>query len=653
VSTDISLGYDANNRLTNMVDAAGTTRFTYAGFGAVASEDGPWEQDTVSYSYDNGRRRSALSLLQPGASAWAQSYAYDALHRLTNTASPAGAFGYRYRTGQSHDLPFYDWAPGIFWTTAGTVVEKLTYPSAAYFTNYYDDFGRLLAIHLKTSANGMLNAHEYVYDPANRRTNQVRIIGTTGASTATNSTAYTYDNIGQLKTAKGVDTNGTLRLHEQFGYAYDAAGNLNYRTNNELVHTFSVNSLNQLTNVSRSGTLTVSGATSDPATNVTVNATAALRYSDNTFARTNTPFGGGYNATAKDTNGRTASHSVFVTFMANFPTNYYDLNGNLIYDGLKSFEYDDENQLIRITRTNNWKSEFAYDGKMRRRVRQEYVWSSGSSSWVLSNEVRYVYDGNLVIQERNSWNLPQVTYTRGKDLSGSLEGAGGIGGLLARTDSLTLSAGLSGAHAYYVADGNGNVTMLISTQQLAVAKYQYDPFGNALALSGPLAEANLYRFSSKERHENSGLAYYGYRWYSPEVQRWITRDRIEEAGGLNLNQFVLNNPLAFVDREGEVPLPLMCLAGAAASIAVDLAANRGNPKCIDLADAGLSCIQSMTGYGLFSNLNKAMKAAKALGKAGKKAKKARKAAVDAALAVAGIQAAKCVINAPEPPDECE
>ena len=59
------------NRLTNMVDAAGTTRYGYTGFGAILSEDGPWETDTVTYGYDNGRRRSSLSLLQPNASDWA------------------------------------------------------------------------------------------------------------------------------------------------------------------------------------------------------------------------------------------------------------------------------------------------------------------------------------------------------------------------------------------------------------------------------------------------------------------------------------------------------------------------------------------------------------------------------------------------------
>ena len=50
-----------------------------------------------------------------------------------------------------------------------------------------------------------------------------------------------------------------------------------------------------------------------------------------------------------------------------------------------------------------------------------------------------------VIQERN---VPQVTYTRGLDLSGSLEGAGGIGGLLGRT-AHGGAAGATYAHAFY------------------------------------------------------------------------------------------------------------------------------------------------------------------------------------------------------------
>jgi len=491
-----------------MVDTNGASLYTYSSNGMPLTEDGPWDNDVITYAYAN-RLRTSLSLQQPNASAWTQTYGHDSARRLTDLTSPAGAFSYAYGPA--------------------TLPAKVTLPNGAYVTNVYDSVARLTATRLKTSGHAVLSAHEYAYNAGNQRTSQTRVVGSTGASTATNSIAYTYDNIGQLKTAKGTDTNSTPRLQEQFGYAYDPAGNLNYRTNNALVQTFTVDNLNQITNVARSGTLTVSGNTTEPATDVNVNGALAFRYSDNTYARTNVPFLSAYGASATNALGQNSIHVVLVSTPSS-SANYYDFNGNLIYDGVKSFEYDDENQLTRITRTNNWRSEFTYDGKMRRRVRKEFVWSAGSSTWVLSNEVRYAYDGNLVIQERNSWNLPQVTYTRGKDLSGGLEGAGGIGGLLARTDHSILNSQPSAAHSYYFADGNGNVTMLINTQQIAVAKYQYDPFGNTLSLSGPLAEANLYRFSSKERHDNSGLSYYLYRYYAPELQRWLNRDPLSEPG---------------------------------------------------------------------------------------------------------------------------
>ena len=54
--------------------------------------------------------------------------------------------------------------------------------------------------------------------------------------------------------------------------------------------------------------------------------------------------------------------------------------------------------------------------------------------WTLVSVTEYIYDGFRVIQERDLNNTPTVSYTRGSDLSGSLEGAGVIGGLLARSD---------------------------------------------------------------------------------------------------------------------------------------------------------------------------------------------------------------------------
>ncbi len=416
---------------------------------------------------------------------------------------------------------------------------------------------------------------------------------------------YGYDRIGRILAADGKEADGsTPRLSEQFAYKYDAAGNLTSRVQNLFTNTFNVNSLNELTTVTRDGKLTVAGTTTGRATNVTVNTLEAILYNDASFARTNMSLSDGDNtftAIAQDSYGRDDTDSRTVYLPATL-TCVYDLNGNLRTNGNKVLEYDDENQLTAVTVSNAWRSEFTYDGKMRRRIRKEYTWSG--STWTKTNEVRYVYDGNLVIQERDANNLPQVTYTRGKDLSGSIEGAGGIGGLLARTDNPAIASGLSpsAASAFYHSDGNGNVTCLINEDELIVAKYLYDPFGNTLSASGPLAEANLYRFSSKELHQNSGLVYYLYRFYDANLQRWPNRDPIGESGfevlklrssrllglieilrrigGDNLYGFVGNKPTDAHDRVGLAagtptgPNSLACIAAQEQAIAaMDLLAS--------------------------------------------------------------------------------
>ena len=209
---------------------------------------------------------------------------------------------------------------------------------------------------------------------------------------------------------------------------------------------------------------------------------------------------------------------------------------------------DDENQLICVWKVGAWSNSFAYDGKMRRRIAKAYSWSG--SSWTLTNEVHYVYDGNLVVQERDGSNSSLVEYTRGTDLSGTMQGAGGIGGLLARSQNSQSPAPLYAVHSYYHADGNGNVTMLLYANGTVAAKYLYDPYGNTLAQSGPLADANSYRFSSKEWNQNSGLYYYLYRFFDGNLQRWLNRDPIGEKGGKDLYVVADNNCIGKIDLFG-------------------------------------------------------------------------------------------------------
>ncbi len=476
-----SFSYDSLNRPTNMVDAVGTTVYSYDQVGQLLSENGPWADNTVTYTYAN-RLRKGLSVQAPNASPWVQSYGYDAARRLTSVTSPAGTFTYTLGGTSS----------------ASPLIKKLLLPGGAYITNIYDNVARLTGTSLDNSSGTALDSEAYTYNLGSQRTQQV--------FTAGNFMNYTYDNIGELQTAVGKEPGGvTNRLQEQLGYAYDPAGNLSGRTNNGFINTFTVNNLNELTQVGRTGALTVAGTTTGPATNVTVNGSNSVLYVDNTFASSNQPIGSGttYTAIAQDSLGRADTNTVS-PFLAVNDFMDYDLNGNLLRDRSNAggtnrvFAYDDENQLIAVWVTNTWMSSFTYDGKMRRRIRKEYTWAG--SAWLETNEVRYVYDGNLVIQERDANNLPQVTYTRGTDLGGRLQGAGGIGGLLARTaNPLILGSQASiFATALFHSDGNGNITALIYTNQTTAAKYEYDPYGNLLSKFGYLADVNLYRFSSKE-----------------------------------------------------------------------------------------------------------------------------------------------------------
>src|SRR5579885_2249741 len=319
---------------------------------------------------------------------------------------------------------------------------------------------------------------------------------------------------------------------------------------------YAVNELNQITNAAMglpgffNPTVTVSGATTGPATNVTVNGVGANLHPDGTFDQYFTATNGRnvFVAVARDAYGRQSTNVSAVNVQVTNSAYTYDLNGNLISDGTRNFAYDDENELISVWQTNVWREDYVYDGKLRRRITRQFTWNG--SGWQLTNEVHYVYDGNVVIQERDQNNLPVVTYTRGEDLSGTLQGAGGIGGLLARTDMGQWIGNDVNANAYYISDGRGNIIGLVNTNGWRVAHYKYDPYGNLLAESGPLASANQYRFSSKEWNDNASLYYYGFRFYDPNLQRWPNRDPLQELGGLNLYGFVANNPINEIDPFG-------------------------------------------------------------------------------------------------------
>jgi RHS repeat-associated protein len=84
----------------------------------------------------------------------------------------------------------------------------------------------------------------------------------------------------------------------------------------------------------------------------------------------------------------------------------------------------------------------------------------------------------------------------------------------------------------------------------ALGQYEYDPYGNRVQETGVRAEQNPFAYAGKYLDRETGLINFGFRYYSPELGRWLGRDPLGEAGGLNLYGFNHNSPLNYFDPFG-------------------------------------------------------------------------------------------------------
>jgi RHS repeat-associated protein len=178
------------------------------------------------------------------------------------------------------------------------------------------------------------------------------------------------------------------------------------------------------------------------------------------------------------------------------------------------------------------------------KARQDTYYGGGRIPFRTHTLVR---DGWLPVPELTD-NADGSTQTmecfRGGDLSGTEQGAGGVGGLIA--------VSIDGQYYFPCYDHNGNIMVYVSESGSVVAHYAYTPFGEVMSASGPMADAFRFRFSTKYQDAATGLYYYGYRFYDPVMMRFLNRDPIGEDGGLNLYGFVGNDPVNRWDYLGMV-----------------------------------------------------------------------------------------------------
>ena len=386
----------------------------------------------------------------------------------------------------------------------------------------YDYLNRL------SSVSSPSNAFAYSYNAANQRTQAALMDGS--------SWRYQYDALGQVTSGNKYWADGTLVAGQQFDYAFDTIGNrtqtqaggdqtgANLRAAN-----YTNNTLNQITSRDAPGAVDVMGL--GFATNaVTVNGQTAYRkgeYFREQLSVANGTAASWTNITvAESSQGSVSGH----LYVAQTPENYtYDADGNLLSDGRWTYAWDAENRLVSLTSLasapagSQLQLTFAYDYQGRRIQKTVLTWNG--TSWIVSGSAtNYAYDGWNCIAALNSSQGLVDSYLWGSDLSGSLQGAGGVGGLIQVT-----YYGAITTNCFVAFDGNGNVSALVNAANGAtVANYEYGPFGELIRATGPAAKLNPFRFSTKFYDDETDLVYYDYRYYNPSTGRWLSRDPIDE-----------------------------------------------------------------------------------------------------------------------------
>jgi RHS repeat-associated protein len=572
----VTYNYDQiTGRVQNRVDAAGLHTYNYSPTTGLPTgesiDEGVGSMNLlagaiISYDYDSQLRRKSLNAYFAGEAIPTATYQYSEQGRLSRVSSNGVQVNYAY-IPKSTLVEHRDYKVG------GGTLPLLT---AAH---HYDNRGNLVdVINTRPSVTSAGKiSHHYTVDELNRRTRAER--------EDDSQWDYSYDTRSQVTSGKKSIPAGLLP-GAQMKYTYDNIGNritseeggntagLNLRTT-----TYTTNDLNQYSSISRptrKADFLGTAATNDAITLFRPGLSPLPAERQGPWWRlevdapdTISPFAwadirkNGVNIDGSTTPRRAPVYPTGVTGV----TAAYDANGNQTYDGRNYYLWDTEGRLTSAGPPTGVYPNYFFDAEGRRICKHVDIMGPGSILVALYTDF-YLYDGwNLIATYRidhttGAAPIPRLkqSYVWGLDVSGTYQGAGGVGGLLSLTEwghemqtnsydsnvtEVTTSSTFLPAY-----DGNGNVMALVDTVGDISATYEYDPFGRPLRATGPTAQINPFRFSTKFTDDETGLVYYGYRYYDAAQGRWLGRDPIGERGGPNLFGMCWNNPMLFIDDTG-------------------------------------------------------------------------------------------------------
>ena len=233
--------------------------------------------------------------------------------------------------------------------------------------------------------------------------------------------------------------------------------------------------------------------------------------------------------------------------LADAETTYtYDLRGNRIrklFQGQATdYGYDAQDRLISIT-TEGSKAVYDYDAYNRRIAKTLY--RADESGWKKIETTQFLYLNNSEIAACDSENHLFELRILGKAFGGEL--------------GASVALELHGNVYVPIHDHLGHVSCLLDLNGNVTESYRYGAFGeeSIYDASGNRMDASLnpWRYCGKRHDPESGLIYFGLRYYDPLTATWTSPDPLGYEGGPNLYAFVLNNPFIYCDLQGLFALP--------------------------------------------------------------------------------------------------
>ena len=213
------------------------------------------------------------------------------------------------------------------------------------------------------------------------------------------------------------------------------------------------------------------------------------------------------------------------------------------------------------------------------------------------------------------------------------------------------------AYYYYLKDHQGNNRVVVSSSGTVVETNHYYPFGSTFASSN----VQPYKYNGKELDTKNGLNWYDYgaRHYDAALGRWFAVDPLaEKMYSWNPYGYCFNNPVKYVDEDGEIPWLVAAAVGALVDYGFQVVQNVMTGQSItqsltnvDMKSIAASAAISATGVGLANVVTKGVKAVQVSEKMGKALQFASDVAIDATASVAsqvvsgeGVSAKKVMVD---------